>query len=327
VGYVGVDVFFVISGFLITSNILRDQAGRRFSPRVTAKFYSRRIRPFLPRHSRSRLAVVPSRGEGYSSRAGDMARLAESALFAVGQSTLDTAVLAGDRLLRRRRRFYVEPLAAHLGRWRWRAIPILLWARRYRWRGLTTPCRRYCYGRRTGRSSRRSSAPSCYRTVDPGRGVLPDAVPDGSSCHQAPLLAVMTPQATRDHLLRRSRQSSALLRARLTSSTTFSMPRPARTLYGPSCPCDRTGLGLHHGGATAGFFSDRLLSNRVCRKCGRDLLLALYRRSLAWESRFYQHLQGRSRVHGPQTADCLCMSWRSLLPCHWLIERPLRSGG
>ena len=44
-GFVGVDVFFVISGFLITSIISNDIAAGRFS---YAKFYNRRIRRILP---------------------------------------------------------------------------------------------------------------------------------------------------------------------------------------------------------------------------------------------------------------------------------------
>src|SRR5215813_12350389 len=44
-GFVGVDVFFVISGFLIGSIILKDLAVDRFS---LASFYERRIRRILP---------------------------------------------------------------------------------------------------------------------------------------------------------------------------------------------------------------------------------------------------------------------------------------
>ena len=44
-GFVGVDVFFVISGFLITSLILRDLRSQRFS---LATFWERRIRRILP---------------------------------------------------------------------------------------------------------------------------------------------------------------------------------------------------------------------------------------------------------------------------------------
>jgi len=44
-GYLGVDVFFVISGFLITSHLLRDAAGGRLS---LPKFWARRIRRLLP---------------------------------------------------------------------------------------------------------------------------------------------------------------------------------------------------------------------------------------------------------------------------------------
>jgi peptidoglycan/LPS O-acetylase OafA/YrhL len=44
-GYAGVDIFFVISGYLITGNILGDIAQRRFS---FAEFYARRARRILP---------------------------------------------------------------------------------------------------------------------------------------------------------------------------------------------------------------------------------------------------------------------------------------
>jgi peptidoglycan/LPS O-acetylase OafA/YrhL len=44
-GYVGVDVFFVISGYLITSLLLRDLRGGRFS---LADFWERRLRRILP---------------------------------------------------------------------------------------------------------------------------------------------------------------------------------------------------------------------------------------------------------------------------------------
>src|SRR4051812_33185462 len=44
-GYVGVDVFFVISGFLISSILLREMAEERFS---LANFYGRRIRRIFP---------------------------------------------------------------------------------------------------------------------------------------------------------------------------------------------------------------------------------------------------------------------------------------
>ena len=44
-GYVGVDVFFVISGFLITTIIVREIGEQRFS---LANFYQRRMRRILP---------------------------------------------------------------------------------------------------------------------------------------------------------------------------------------------------------------------------------------------------------------------------------------
>lgn len=44
-GFIGVDIFFVISGFLITAILLDDIAGRRFS---IATFYQRRISRIFP---------------------------------------------------------------------------------------------------------------------------------------------------------------------------------------------------------------------------------------------------------------------------------------
>ena len=44
-GYLGVDVFFVISGFLITSHIIRDVDKQIFS---LPRFYMRRVRRLLP---------------------------------------------------------------------------------------------------------------------------------------------------------------------------------------------------------------------------------------------------------------------------------------
>ncbi|MGH7981091.1 MAG: acyltransferase family protein, partial [Limisphaerales bacterium] len=44
-GYVGVDIFFVISGYLITSLILKEQAAGVFS---LADFWERRVRRIFP---------------------------------------------------------------------------------------------------------------------------------------------------------------------------------------------------------------------------------------------------------------------------------------
>jgi len=44
-GYVGVDIFFVISGYLITSIIVRELTAGEFS---IARFYERRVRRILP---------------------------------------------------------------------------------------------------------------------------------------------------------------------------------------------------------------------------------------------------------------------------------------
>ena len=44
-GYLGVDLFFVISGYLITRNILKDYKDKKFSFKI---FYLKRIRRILP---------------------------------------------------------------------------------------------------------------------------------------------------------------------------------------------------------------------------------------------------------------------------------------
>ena len=44
-GFIGVDVFFVISGYLITGLILEDQAASQFS---LAQFWERRVRRIIP---------------------------------------------------------------------------------------------------------------------------------------------------------------------------------------------------------------------------------------------------------------------------------------
>lgn len=44
-GFVGVDVFFVISGYLITTILINDIENKRFS---IVNFYERRIRRILP---------------------------------------------------------------------------------------------------------------------------------------------------------------------------------------------------------------------------------------------------------------------------------------
>ena len=62
-GYVGVDVFFVISGFLITSLILPEVAESRFSFR---SFYERRIRRLFPAMFALGLYLMPWKEEAAS---------------------------------------------------------------------------------------------------------------------------------------------------------------------------------------------------------------------------------------------------------------------
>ena len=54
-GFVGVDVFFVISGYLITSLILRDVAGSKFS---FYEFWKRRTRRIIPASATMVLVVL-----------------------------------------------------------------------------------------------------------------------------------------------------------------------------------------------------------------------------------------------------------------------------
>ena len=56
-GYLGVDIFFVISGFLITGILLRELAEGRFS---IARFYERRARRILPALTLVLLACIPA---------------------------------------------------------------------------------------------------------------------------------------------------------------------------------------------------------------------------------------------------------------------------
>jgi peptidoglycan/LPS O-acetylase OafA/YrhL len=75
-GYVGVDVFFVISGYLITSLIVRDLESGRFS---MAGFWQRRIRRILPAMAVVVVAVLMA--GWFLMLPADYARLAESAFW------------------------------------------------------------------------------------------------------------------------------------------------------------------------------------------------------------------------------------------------------
>ncbi len=76
-GFIGVDVFFVISGYLITKNLFTDLSGDRFS---LVRFYDRRFRRILPALL---VVLVASVAAGYLLLLpGDLARLGESGMFA-----------------------------------------------------------------------------------------------------------------------------------------------------------------------------------------------------------------------------------------------------
>ncbi|MGE3509525.1 MAG: acyltransferase family protein, partial [Vicinamibacterales bacterium] len=77
-GYIGVDVFFVISGFLITQNIVRDQRAGIFT---FARFYVRRIRRLFPALATTLLLTLAA-GRLFLAP-HDMAQLGEVTLLAV----------------------------------------------------------------------------------------------------------------------------------------------------------------------------------------------------------------------------------------------------
>ncbi len=60
-GYIGVDIFFVISGYLITKVILREYAEGRFS---IGRFYARACAAFFPHYSLSSSVPYPLPGCG-----------------------------------------------------------------------------------------------------------------------------------------------------------------------------------------------------------------------------------------------------------------------
>lgn len=82
-GYVGVDVFFVISGFLITSIIVRELAGGGFS---IAGFYERRVRRILPALVAAVVATL----------AAGLVFLTPAQLEDLGASALATSVFASN---------------------------------------------------------------------------------------------------------------------------------------------------------------------------------------------------------------------------------------
>ena len=99
-GYLGVDVFFVISGFLITGILLRELAEGRFS---LARFYERRARRILPALTLVLVACVPF----------GLAWMSPPQLAQLGRETV-AAALSVSNVLYWRTLDYFGPAAEHL---------------------------------------------------------------------------------------------------------------------------------------------------------------------------------------------------------------------
>jgi len=78
-GYVGVDIFFVISGFLISSILFKDFSRKRFS---LVNFYKRRVRRIFPALV---LCLMATLGYGVVALApSELAQLGKHAVFGAG---------------------------------------------------------------------------------------------------------------------------------------------------------------------------------------------------------------------------------------------------
>src|SRR6185369_17235236 len=95
-GFVGVDVFFVISGFLITSLIRADMADGRFT---LARFYERRIRRIFP----ALFAVI------FACEIAGALLLMPEDLAAFGRSAAATALFASNVLFWRESGYFAAP--------------------------------------------------------------------------------------------------------------------------------------------------------------------------------------------------------------------------
>jgi len=97
-GYVGVDVFFVISGFLISKILFAEISEHRFS---FTSFYGRRIRRIFPALAVCLAAVLAI---GFVSlMASELAQLGKHVFFGAG--FLSNIAMERKRLFRRRRQF------------------------------------------------------------------------------------------------------------------------------------------------------------------------------------------------------------------------------
>lgn len=113
-GYVGVDVFFVISGYLITGILARQLAGGTFS---VAQFYERRARRIVPALA---MVCLHCAAMGAWLMTPDQQRVLARTIGAVALFALERHVRGEHAVLRAERRG--EPAAAHVERRRRGAV-------------------------------------------------------------------------------------------------------------------------------------------------------------------------------------------------------------
>jgi peptidoglycan/LPS O-acetylase OafA/YrhL len=306
-GYIGVDVFFAISGFLITRNILRDRQAGNFT---FGGFYIRRIRRLFPALAVTLLATLAAGWQWLAP--DDMARLAESALFAVislsnvlfwreigyfdadavSKPLLHTWSLAVEE------QFYLV----------WPAVVVGASRLRHTW-GPSAVIAMVGVSSFLGAEFHRSADPGAVFYLTPFRMF---------QLSSGALLAVIDPQRARPSVAKLATLAGlcAIAYGVFRFDATTGQER-----YWALLPCVGAALVIY-GGSNS--WSTPLLANRVCRGLGA-ISYSLY--LVHWPVIAFDHY-----LHGPaaSTAHKLLMATACLplaAALYWLVEWPLRSGG
>ena len=306
-GYIGVDVFFVISGFLITRNIRRDQQAGTFT---FGRFYIRRIRRLFPALAVTLLVTLAVGSELFAP--GDMARLAESAIF---------AVVSLSNVLFWREIGYFDVSAA--------SKPLLhTWSLAVEeqfyllWPAVVVGASRLSQA--SGVASVVAIVGICsfagaefYRTADPGAVfyLMPFRMFELSS---GALLAVINPQRPRPFLANLATLVGLCIVAFVIMRSDATT---AQQHYRALLPCVGTIMVIYGGSNSC---SNPLLSNRLAASVG-TISYSLY--LVHWPViAFYHQLHG-SDVSAVRKVGLVSACLALAAAMHWLIERPLRSGG